>query len=264
MRFILLTLSITLITMGCNKGKKAEALYNNAMQSYNQKEYNRAKLLLDSILNTYPKSIEYTVRSKDLLATITRTEQETNLIFLDSMLTVKEKELEPLLKNFEESNEVGDVPILTHKRQKIENSFNRTFLMANLNTDGDFYISSRYVGGTRIHHTRIKVYHQELSAESENIDEDGLRNRSFDDDGVYWEIVNYKNNADNGIADLISQHYTKPLKAEFIGKQRHYIVLETFDKEAIRDAYEISFLLREKKRIKEQITNVKNTLNTIK
>ena len=87
-----------------------------------------------------------------------------------------------------------------------------------------------------------------------------MLNRTFDDGEWYWEIINYKNNRDNGIADLISNHYDTPLKVEYIGKSRHYIIMEQYDKEAIRDAYEISFLLRETAKIREQIEIVKNTL----
>lgn len=253
-----------LIIVSCSRTNQAGDIFKEAEKHYAVKEYNKAKLLLDSILTNHPKDIEHTTRSKDLLRTINRAEQENNLAFLDSLLSAKELELNPLLKNFEESLEVGDIPVLTHKRQKIESSFSRTYLMAYLNKAGEFYISSRYTGKQPIHHNRIKVYHQALVAESETIEEDGLLNRRFDDGEWHWEIVNYKQNRDNGIADLIATHYNQPLKVEFIGKKHHYIILESFDKEAIRDAYEISFLLRETAKIKEQIQNVKTTLNQIK
>jgi hypothetical protein len=265
MKTILLILIVaSVFCSGCNRTKKVSDLYEQALHSFNQKEFNRSKLLIDSILSTYPDNVEFTVRSKDLLATITLSEQEANLKFLDSLLVVKEKELEPLMKNFEENNEVGDVPVLIHKRQKVDNSFNRTFISAYLNKDGEFYLSSRYVGSKRIYHNQIRIYHQDISVLSEPVAEDSIANRSFNDDGVFWEVVNYKNNRDNGIADVVSEHYKLPLKAEFIGRERYYIVLEQFDKEAIRDAYEISFLLREVKKIKEQRDNVEKTIKKIK
>jgi hypothetical protein len=40
--------------------------------------------------------------------------------------------------------------------------------------------------------------------------------------------------------------------------------MEQYDKEAIRDAYEISFILRETAKIKEQMENVKSTINKLK
>ena len=252
------------ILTGCGNNKQAGKIYAEAEKSSVKKEYNKAKILIDSILNNYPNNIEYTTRSKELLRVITKAEQENNLVFLDSMLSVKQEELSPLLANFEENLEVGDIPLLIHKRQKVENSALRSYIMANLNKNGAFYLSSRYVGKQRSHHTAIKVYDQSLSAETESIEEDSLLNRSFTDDEWHWEIINYKENRDNGVADFISNHFDKPLKVEFIGRQKQYIIMEKYDKEAIRDAYEISFLLRETAKIKEQIENVKSTLNRIK
>ncbi len=260
--FILL-LTLTFI-FGCSNDKKAEKIYHEAETSAAKKEFNKSKLLIDSILNYHSDNIEYTTRSKDLLRTITKAEQENNLAFLDSMLTAKQQELDPLMINFEESLEVGEVPTLIHKRQKIENSFSRSYIMANLNKNGDFYLSSRYVGKQRIHHTGIKVYDKSLSAETETIEEDSLLNRSFSDEDWHWEIINYKSNRDNGVADFIAQHAEKSLKVEFKGTQRHFIVMEQYDKEAIRDAYEISFILRETAKIKEQMENVKSTINKLK
>jgi hypothetical protein len=124
---------------GCSNDKKAEKIYHEAETSAAKKEFNKSKLLIDSILNYHSDNIEYTTRSKDLLRTITKAEQENNLAFLDSMLTAKQQELDPLMINFEESLEVGEVPTLIHKRQKIENSFSRSYIMANLNKNGDFY-----------------------------------------------------------------------------------------------------------------------------
>ena len=258
--FVIVTITL-ILSVGCDQNNQAGKIYKEAEKLFSEKEYNKAKLLIDSILTTHPKNIEFTTRSKELLRIITRAEQENSLTFLDSLLKTKELELKPLMENFEENLEVGEIPVLVHKRQKIENSFSRSYLMAYLNKAGEFYLSSRYVGKQRIHHNRIKVYHQSLSAESETIEEDGVLNRSFDDGEWHWEIINFKGNRDNGIADFISSHYDKPLKIEYIGKTRHYIVMEPYDKEAIRDAYEISFLLRETEKIKEQIENVKRTLN---
>lgn len=254
---------LILISTAC-QNKKVSSLYNQAEELYSAKNYNSAKILIDSILTTYPTNIEFSTRSKELLRTIAKAEQENNMRFLDSLLDEKEKELLPLMKNFEVNNETGGTPVLIHKRQKTENSFNRTFLMANVNLKGEFYISSRYTGTGRIHHNQIKVYDQSTTATSEIIEEDGLMNRSFDDGDWHWEVIQYKDGRDNGIADLISTHIEQPLKVEFIGKKRQYIVMEKFDKEAIRDAYEISFLLREIEKIKEQQQNVKSTMNQTK
>jgi hypothetical protein len=242
----------------------AQQAFERAKGLYQNKQFNDSKLLLDSIIESFPDQIEFLTRSEDLLRTITIREQEENLLFLDSLLKVKTIELEPLMKNFRVSNETGYKEILIHKRQKPENSYHRVFLRVHLDRDGNFYISSRYTGEHWIHHRQIKVYYSGNSATSQIIEEDGFENRSFEDGGTKWEIVNYKDGKDNGVIDFIAANYDKSLKVQFIGKKYYYIVMEKFDKEAIRDANEISVVLKDLKRIKQELKNVKQQLATLK
>ncbi len=242
----------------------AKEKFNRASNLFETKNFNEAMLVLDSIINDFEGEIEYVTRAEDLIRKIKIGEQERNLEYLDSILVIKESELKVLMKNFIVTNEYGNKEILIHKRQKPQNSYGRTYLRAHLNMDGDFYISSRYSGDSYIYHNQIKVYHKDQSVLSEAIEFDGFENRRFEDGGTYWEVVNYKNNADNGIVDFISQNTNLPLKVCFMGKRNYYVVMEKFDKEAIRDAYEISFVLREIKDIKGKIENSKKQLNSLK
>lgn len=257
---IILLFGLILASCGPNKEKIAQEKFERAQQQFQNKNYNDAKLIIDTITEFYPDQIEYTTRAKDLLRTITIEEQKSNLQFLDSVLTVKEAELEPLLKNFTESSDYGSKKILIHKRQKPENSYSRVYLRAHLDWDGDFYISSQYTGTSHINHNQIKVYFDGNSALSEKVEKDGFLNRQFEDGENVWEIVNYKDGKDNGVADFIASNWNKSLKVQFMGKKYYYIVMEKYDKEAIRDGYEISFVLKEIKKIKEEKEKVKKEL----
>jgi hypothetical protein len=199
--------------------------------------------------------IEYTTRAEDLLSKIKIEEQRSNLAFLDSMLKIKEGELQPLMENFIPTSDYGSKTLLVHKRQRTENSYNRTYIRTHLEPDGTFYISSYYSGSHNINHSSIKVYHQNQSMQTEDIPYDEYENRHFDDGDNKWEVVKYKNGKDNGVIDFISKNIDQPLKAQFIGNKSVYIVLERTDKEAIRDGYEISFILKDITRIKKEKEN---------
>ncbi|MGQ1787888.1 MULTISPECIES: hypothetical protein [unclassified Saccharicrinis] len=242
----------------------AKEKLDRATHLFSQDQFNDAKVVLDSILDEFPKEIEFVARAEDLMRTIKIGEQERNLVFFDSALVAKENELKVLMKNFIVSDEYGKKQILIHKRQKPQNSYNRTYLRAHLDMEGNFYISSRYSGDYYIYHKKIKVYDKGQSVMSEEIPEDGFDNRKFEDQGTYWEVVNYKKGADNGIIDFIAQNTDKPLKVQFIGKKHYYIVMEKFDKDAIADGYEISFVLQEISRIKKEKENVKKELARLK
>lgn len=263
--FFILAILVTIFSAcGPSPEKLASDAFSKAQKLYEAKQFNETKLLLDSIIANFPGQIEFVTRSKDMLRKITVSEQEQNLVFLDSLLKAKQEELEPLMKNFIVSDEYGAKKVLIHKRQKPENSYNRTYIKANLDIDGNFYISSNYCGTYRLHHDQVKVYNKDQSAITEKIPADGFLNRSFEDGGTVWEIVSYKNGKDNGVIDFIAANYNKPLKVQFIGKKYYYIVMEKFDKEAIRDANEISFVLKEITRIKQEIKNTKYQLSQLK
>ncbi|SMO66073.1 hypothetical protein SAMN06265379_104147 [Saccharicrinis carchari] len=262
-----LTVSVLLLLLaacGPSAEQIAKEKFDRAQKLFTRELHNDAKLVLDSIIEQTPNEIEYVTRAEDLLRTIKIGEQERNLAFFDSALVKKEEELKVLMKNFTVSKDYGPKEILIHKRQRPQNSYSRTYLRAHLNMDGDFYISSRYVGNKYIYHNKIKVYNQGQSVTSSEVQEDGFDNRKFEDQGTYWEVVNYKHGADNGIIDFIAQNVDKPLKVHFMGKGNYYIVMEKFDKEAISDGYEMAFVLKDIAKIKTEIANVKQELNRLK
>ncbi len=262
--FSLLFISAFLFSCGPSEEEIAADAFKRAQKLYTEKNFNDTKLLLDSIIENMPGQVEYVTKSHDLLRTITIAEQEHNLEFLDSLLVEKQEQLKPMMKNFIKSDEYGSKTILIHKRQKPENSYNRTFIRAHLDMDGNFYISSRYSGDHYIYHDQIKVYYSGSSAMTEEIPDDGFDNRRYEDGGTYWEIVNYKDGKDNGVIDFIAANWNKSLKVQYRGKKYYYIVMEKFDKEAIRDANEIAVVLKEIKRIKDEIKNVKKQLSLMK
>lgn len=259
---ILLMSLLFVFIVGCDRksGEIAKDKLDRASENFNLLQFNEAMLVLDSIIEEFSGDIEYVTRAEDLIRKIKIGEQERNLVYLDSVLATKHEELDVLMKNFRISKEYGEKEVLIHKRQKPQNSFSRNYLRAHLDMEGNFYISSRYAGNKYIYHNKIKVYHKDQSVVSEEITFDEFENRHFEDGGNYWEVVNYKNNADNGIIDFIAQYAHLPLKVEYIGKEHCYIVMEKFDKEAIRDGYEISFVLKEITKIKREIVNSKKQL----
>ncbi|WP_282037775.1 hypothetical protein [Saccharicrinis aurantiacus] len=260
--FSLLALLI-FTSCGPNPTEEAMKKYNKAVSLFQDGSYNSAKLVIDTLLVDYESEIEYVVKAENLLREIKIDEQKRNLLFLDTALQEQQVILDKLMKNFIISKEYGSKEVLIHKRQKPQNSYNRIYLRAHLDYKGNFYISSRYSGDHYINHKQIRVYNQGQSVISSEVSPDGFNNRKFEDSGSFWEVVNYKDGKDNGIIDFIAQNTDKPLKAVLIGKEYSYIVLEKFDKEAIRDGYEISFVLKEITSIKEQISNVNAELKRL-
>lgn len=264
--FRIVSILVFFVVIGCGPSRQEQASeeLNEIILLKESGNFNLARLKLDTLIRAYSDQSEQVNKARELMKNITIMEQERSLVYLDSMLIVKERLLEPMMKNFIVSDEYGTEKILIHKRQKPENSYNRTFLRAHLNESGDFYISSRYHGSDWIYHQQIKVYNKDQSVFTEVVPEDGFDNRRFDDQGAKWEIVKYKEGKDNGVIDYIASHWKDPLKVQYIGKRNSYIVLEQFDKEAIRDGYEISFILKELHSIKTERGKVNQALRKLK
>jgi hypothetical protein len=263
-RFLyLIILTITFIGCGPSREEQASEKLEEAQVLRDSGRYNLAKLKLDTLMEQFGDLTQQVADAKRLLDNINLQEQRRNLNYLDSMILVKEKELEPLLENFIQSDEYGQPAILIHKRQKPENSYNRTFIRAHLDVEGDFYISSRYYGTSWIKHNQIKVYNAGKSVTSEVVSEDGYNNRRFEDGGSKWEIVSYRDGADNGIINFIASNVDKPLKVQFRGEDYYYIVMEKYDKEAVRDGYETSFVLKELAGLRHEQQQVQRTIQRL-
>ncbi|MDA3833302.1 MAG: hypothetical protein PF495_07890 [Spirochaetales bacterium] len=243
--FLILLIFLTGAGCGPSQEELADRKLEEAVALRDSGKYNLARLKLDTLISEYGDLAEKVGDARRLLDNIREKELGRSLTYLDSMIAIKEMELEPLMKNFIRSEDYGTEPILIHRRQRPENSYNRTFIRAHLNPEGEFYISSHYFGDKWIMHNQIKVYNAGESVTSQEVSEDGLNNRRFEDGGNKWEIVNYMDGADNGIINFIASNADKPLKVQFIGEGYYYIVMERFDKEAIRDGYETSFVLQE-------------------
>ncbi|MDG5798874.1 hypothetical protein QA597_00685 [Marinilabiliaceae bacterium ANBcel2] len=256
-----------IITSGCGPSKEERAIIrlNEIEKIKNEGNYNLAKLKIDTLLNKYGDLEEQSSKASSILKSIKITEQQNSLQYLDSMYKVNDEILKPMMSNFIISDEYGSEKILIHRRQRPENSYNRTFLRAHLNMKGDFYISSRYHGEEWINHNHIRVYFGNESVISQIIpEEDKLNNRKFEDDHYKWEIVNYKDGADNGIIDFIASNHEKRLRVQFRGDGYEYIIMEKFDRKAIYEGYEISFILQEQSQIERERKKIKAEIERLK
>lgn len=269
--YILILSAVLITACGPSKQELANALLVEAQSAMELANFNEAKLKVDSINLLYPEQIEAIAAGQGMMQRIELDEQLQSLAYYDTLLLTRQADFDRLVSSFvyKEGKFEGYAGTYIHKRQQVKNSHARSYVRAYLDEKGDFYISSRYHGKGHIYHNSIKVYDAGLFAETEKIAESSFDNRSFDDGEDYWETVNYRNGADNGAVGFIVNNYDKTLKVEFKGKKRHYIVMESFDKEAIRDAYNLSLIIKEisdlesnKSESEKRIAQLKKALKT--
>ncbi len=252
---------VLMVSCGPNPQELATERLEAARELLEENKFNEAKLIIDSLSDAFPDQYEIIAQGQKLLGKVEIIEQQKSLIYFDSLLLLQERNLEELKKHFVYNP--GNPGHYTHKRQQVSNSYDRTYIQAHVDDQGKFYISSRYHGTKNIHHHSIKVYNEGLYAETSVI-EKGLDNRSFDDGGEVWETVNYRNGTDNGVVSFIVNNSDQRLKVMFKCKNPYYIVMEQYDKDAIRMAYDMSQIILSIKDLKNEVNKTSKRVEDLK
>ncbi len=262
-RLSLLTVLAALAIQACGPSEKdlAQSTLTDAQTAFAEHNFSRAKTLIDSVLYTFPRQFEVRREARTLLQTVNRTEQEENLAYLDSLIAVREKETQQYLKHFTIEDSKSDVPVLIHKHQTARMASERSYLRALTDTHGNFYLASHYTGSHPIGHVAVSVAMGQEYNTTDTVTNTAL-NHTFSNGEQTWEIVKYKNGADNGTAAFIARNFDQRLVVTFITPRRstYKIYLTETDKKAIRDTYYLSLLLRETEQAKSQKTNVERAL----
>ena len=250
---------------GPSQQELAERRLAYAQQLLAENRYNEAKILLDSLRENFPSQAEKINEGLKMLNQVELKEQIQSYAYYDSLLVMRAKEFEEIKRNFvyDPGPGKGYVGTYVHKRQQVENSFDRIFIKAIVPDNGEFYVSSRYKGNSNINHKAIKVYFDGIFAQSNEVPL-GIDNRRFDDGEEQWEIINYKGEYDNGVAMFIANNAEKNLKAVYLGTTPYYIVLESFDKEAVVQSYALSQIIKTMTDLKMNIEMTKKRIDHLK
>jgi hypothetical protein len=149
--------------------------------------------------------------------------------------------------------EAGFPGTYEHRRQTAESSWNRTFLKIGLNENGDIWLISHYYGKSWIDQTSLRVYDQANYILTDTIPLGHEWNRKVEDLGDRWETIEFREGSDAGAIAFIADNYMKSVKARLTGKVFQYIVLESFDKDAIRKGWELAQVLKERSGLRQTI-----------
>ncbi len=212
---------------------------------------------LDSIPLLYPKAVYSINAAKNLM----------NEIEFE-ILHRKEAELDTLLakipgfeKPFDkEKTQYDRYTQYIHKRQNFQRSWDRSYIQVHLDERGELYLSSNYHGEQWLNHKGLRVYDQGDDAKTEEIPVGDPDNHRSDFMEAKWEKVTYRNGKDNGVIEFIANNTDRRLKAVFLGDRYHYIILEPYDKQAVRDAIALSGALKQKKLLEDEIKALQKKL----
>lgn len=255
--YIIVFLAVIVVACGPSDEEKARVKVNYAKILLEKQDTTQALLQLDSVSKLYPKAVYSISAAKNLINEINFALLESKESELDSA-KVRIAELE---KSFvKEKTEFDRYTQYIHKRQTLKRSITRSFLQIHLDERGVLYLSSNYHGENSINHIGLRVYDKEISAKTDTIPLNDVNNHQSDFMEYKWEKVSYRNGKDNGVMQFIADNTERNLKAVFLGKGQFYIILEDYDKIAVKEALALSIAILKKKELEKEIKELQKKL----
>ena len=195
-RFLLISITLaTAVLTGCDGDRKAaQARLDKARAMYEKGEFFAAKNEIDSLRTFYPKEVGVLKEGLTLMRKVEISEAERNIAFCDSLLPIKQAELETLKKGFvfEKDSLYEEIGNYIWKQQTIERNVQRCYVRCGVSEEGEMYLASVYYGARPIEHTGIRLSLKDGQfATTASIPYDGGLNYRFKDMGNTTEVVTY-------------------------------------------------------------------------
>ncbi len=256
--FVMAVFTFSIVSCGPNDEDKARVKLTLAKNLLEKQDTTLALLQLDSISKLYPEAVYSINAAKNMANEVNFSLLQKSEIELDS---VKVK-VENLEKSFvKEKTDFDRYTQYIHKRQTFQRAWDRSYIQVHLDERGDLYLSSNYHGKNWLNHVALRVYDAGDDAKTDSIPLNNPNNHHSDFMEAKWEKVSYRNGADNGVIEFIANHVDRRLKAVFIGKEYYYIILEDYDKIAVRDALALSKAIKQKLKLEKEIQSLQKKVN---
>ena len=244
-------LSLVLLA-SCGDGgeKEAQKRLQKAEIALQQENFSEAKLQIDSIKVLYPKAFEARKQGIKLMQQVDLKEQGKTLVYLDSMMQVKQAQLDSIKGNFvfEKDTAYQDVGSWFYPTQVVEKNVGRSFLRGQVNELGEMSLTSIYCAGGQLNHTSVKVSVGDTYAETP------MTNDSYTttDLGRTIEKADYKVGEDGGVAGFIVANADKNIQLTFMGDKTYRTAMQKTDRKAIAELTELARILSGMEEIRKQ------------
>lgn len=248
----LIALPLFMTLFSCNSDeKKAEELFQRAESSFATGDYSLTKLQIDSIRTLYPKAFEVRKAGIKLMQQVDLQEQQKTLVYLDSVMAVKQASFDSIKGNFvlEKDTAYQEVGNYFYPTQTVEKNIGRSFLRGQVNERGEMSITSIYCAGGKLHHRAVKVSVDDLFAETP-ISPDCYETTDL---GKAIEKADYKLGSDGGVIAFITANQDKKrIRLEFIGDRNYKTTMQPNDIKAIAELSRLAQILSSIEAIKKE------------
>lgn len=243
---------VLLFLIGCNtkqeQARQAQALIDRAAELVICGKNNAAKLRLDSVHSLYPKCINQRRAAQSLMDSIVYIEAIQTLNYSDSLLQILLPQVDSILKNFnnEKQSDYENVGRYVHKLLPTNRNIARCFLQAYVSEDFHTILKSYYYG-TTIRHQQVA-----LSANDNQITISGTTH-SFNDENSTYEILTANEDEALFALQFIANNADERIKVTLHGEQDYIYYLNSNEKKALLQTYQLAILMNDIHRLEQQI-----------
>ena len=251
MKNILLIMLMAACLCSCNSDEKnAAKLLSRAEHSFGNGNYNCAKLQIDSIKTVYPKAFAARKAGIRLMQQIDLKEQTKTLVYLDSMLQIKQQALDAIKKNyvFEKDEEYQEIGNYFYPSQTVEKNIGRSFLRAQVNELGEMYLTSIYTGAGPLNHHSVKVSVGDSYAQTP-VSTDRYETKDL---GKVIEKSDYKAANDGGVTGFIMTHQGQKIRLQYEGKRSYKTYMSASDVKAVAEIAQLARILASMQEIRKE------------
>ena len=244
-------LALAVLT-GCGDGgeKEAQMRLQKAEAALQQENFSEAKLQIDSIKMLYPKAFEARKQGIKLMQQVDLKEQRKTLVYLDSMMQIKQLQLDSIKGNFvlEKDTAYQEIGNWFYPTQVVEKNTGRTFLRGQVNELGEMLLTSIYCAGGNLNHTSVKVSVGDTFAETPTTKD----SYTTTDLGRTIEKADYKLGEDGGVVGFIVANQDKNIQLTFIGDKTYKTAMQKNDRKAIAELTDLARILSGMEEIRKQ------------
>lgn len=246
-----------------NVEKKAGEKLRAARETFQRGDYSEAKIQIDSIKILYPKAFETRREGIGLMQQVELKEQEKTLVYLDSMLQDKQKEVDALKKNytFEKDAEYQRTGNYLHPSQVIEKNLHRSYLRFQVDETGVMSMTSIYCGPHNIHHLAVKVTAPDGSFAETPASKDSYETADL---GEKIEKADYKLGEDGNVIAFLNLNKDKNIRVNYLGERSYATVMTPNDRKAVAAVYELAQLLSSITEIKREMEEANLKIEFVK
>ena len=240
------------VLAGCGDGgeKEAQMRLRKAEAALQQENFSEAKLQIDSIKVLYPKAFEARKQGIKLMQQVDLKEQRKTLVYLDSMMQVKQLQLDSIKGNFvlEKDTAYQEIGNWFYPTQVVEKNTGRTFLRGQVSEQGEMSLTSIYCAGGALNHTSVKVSVGDTFAETPATKD----SYTTTDLGRTIEKADYKVGEDGGVVGFIVANQDKNIQLTFVGDKTYKTAMQKNDRKAIVELTELARILSGMEEIRKQ------------